>query len=332
MALASCFQQAGAITDIGVTPYYLIRPVLKRLNAKQLALLEENSPNITPESDELWAILIEKDFADRPMGSRRNLLGDGNSRMPNKDLYMQYALDRERFLESSAHRLRRITEKLQREKSRNSIVPIQGIIAEPVMRRRTFEGPRPVRPASKYNNNSIMGKAYKDVQNRLLMFGGSKPSDSFSVFQNARTTASKAMSFQKNLGQRPFNSLSKKHVQRPWTHSLSLKTSQVPALVKTTVAHSTMSQTNLRDLSKTSPESQSSRDIQEMTSLRETRKRKPQSPLLDSRRRPQRPKRVTLPQNGNSVAYKVGVDHQNQGEPLVDSSSCIKAIKSSIFY
>lgn len=324
IALASCYQQAGAITDVGSTPYHLIQPVLKRLNAKQLALLEENSPTLTPESDELWSSLIEKDFADRPLGGRRNILGHGNSQMPNRDLYMQYAQDRERFLESSAHRLRRITEKLQKEKSKNSIVPIHGIIAEPVMRRRTFMGPRPVKPASKYSNNSIMGKAYKDVQHRLLMFGGSKPSDPFSVFQNARSTAPNA------FVKRPFNPVAKIDMQRPYTHSLGLGIYLAPNPTETTAAHSTIRKS--KDFCETPRESQPAGDSQHTPYTRETRKRKPQSPLLDSRRRPQRPKRMGLPPNRKHVMYSEGVDHQNKGKSLVDSSSCLKAIKSSIFY
>lgn len=332
IALASCYQQAGAITDVGSTPYHLIQPVLKRLNAKQLALLEENSPSLTPESDELWAILTEKDFADRPLGGRLKILGQGNSEMPNKDLYMQYAQDRERFLESSAHRLRRITEKLQREKSKNSIVPIQGIIAEPVMRRRTFMGPRPVKPASKYSNNSIMGKAYKDVQNRLLMFGSSKPSDTYSVFQNARTPAPRAaMPSQKYLVPKPPNSGMKNNVQRPWTLPLGQGIFLVPVPPEVSTAPTTMNRTCSKDRIQTLRESRAVCDAQEAPQIRDSRKRKPQSPLLDSRRRPQRPRRMGLLPNRTSLTNHEGVDHQNEAKSLVDSSY-LKTIKSSIFY
>lgn len=165
--------------DVGNTPYTLVSPILKRLNAKQLSTLEENSPTLMPESDEVWALLIEKDFADRPYesGIKRQLLTPQSSSMPNRALYHRYSQERELFRDTSARRLRKLTEKLQREKSKNSIVPIEGIIREPIRRRTS--NPRRGTPlwGSSGKPKSILGKAMKDMQHRLLMFGaGQKPS------------------------------------------------------------------------------------------------------------------------------------------------------------
>lgn len=187
LALAVCVGQAGNIADVGNTPYNLVKPILKRLNAKQLATLEDNSPGITPESDEIWGLLIEKDFSDRPFlsGKKGQLLAGRPSEMPNKAVYQKYAQERDQFRDTSAKRLRKITERLQREKTKNSITPIEGIIREPIRRRRVSDRLRFERSTNNYKGRSILGKAMKDIQHRLLMFGGTKKTtyDPFSVFK-----------------------------------------------------------------------------------------------------------------------------------------------------
>lgn len=185
IALAKCLQLSARITDVGDIPYPLIKPVLRRFNAKQLCQVELNSPLLTPESDELWAQLIERDFPDRPQ-LKRNLKLDGNDgEMPNKLLYKRYCDERELLRASSAQRLRKMTQKLQKEKLKNSIVPIQGIIREPVIRRHTSMGSLP-QVYLKYGKKSIMGKAMKDMQHRQLMFGKPQRKDPYEVFHNRK--------------------------------------------------------------------------------------------------------------------------------------------------
>ncbi|OBA20912.1 hypothetical protein METBIDRAFT_27289, partial [Metschnikowia bicuspidata var. bicuspidata NRRL YB-4993] len=168
-----CIKQAGRISDVGDTPYHLVQPILKRLNAKQLALLEKNSPTVTPHSDELWGGLIEKDFPDRPYNpAKLRLLPSGeNAQMPKRALYQRYLSEREQFLATSADRLRKMTEKLRKQKSQNSITTVQGILADPTIRRRVPQhsasrGSYTPKPRPK----TILGKAMRDVLQRLLMF------------------------------------------------------------------------------------------------------------------------------------------------------------------
>lgn len=185
IALAKCLQLSARITDVGEIPYPLIKPVLRRFNAKQLSQIELNSPLLTPDSDELWAQLIERDFSERPQ-LKRNLKVDGNDGyMPNKLLYKRYCDERELLRASSAQRLRKMTQKLQKEKLKNSIVPIQGIIREPVIRRHTGMGSLP-QVYLKYGKKSIMGKAMKDMQHRQLMFGKPQRKDPYEVFHNRK--------------------------------------------------------------------------------------------------------------------------------------------------
>lgn len=186
LALATCVQNAGLIDDVGSTPYHIVRPILRRLNAKQLSTVESNSPLVTPDSDELWQTLIEKDFPDRalPNPSKRGLIADSGEKMPTKALYDQYVNEREQLRASSAQRLRNFNQRLQKEKSRNMIVPLKGIVHEP-MRRRIAQ------PFQPYNrgaprSRTILGKAMRDIQHRLLIFLGGTRHDPYRVFERQK--------------------------------------------------------------------------------------------------------------------------------------------------
>lgn len=335
IALASCCHQAGSITDVGAAPYHLIQPALRRLNAKQLALLEENSSGITPDSDELWGLLVEKDFADRPLGSRRNLAAVSISQMPNKDLYMQYSKDREKFRENSALRLRRITEKLQREKSKNSIVPLQEIIAEPVVHRRTLAVPRPVKSAQKYANNSIMGKAFKDMEHRLLMFGGLKRTNPYAAFltaafRNTRSTNPAASILTPFVQSRKPVSIER----RPWTltQGRGIYLISVPLQPNAVESGGYSNISSNRSLSPAENQKSQAIDAQQSPSPLGNRKRKRKPSLLDNRQKEQRPRRHGVQGRGsvspsNEIHY-----HGHKRKSLVTLSNPTKqSIRSSIF-
>lgn len=188
ISLLACVQLAGRITDVGLTPYALIKPVLRRMNLKQLAMVEANSPTVTPESDEIWGLLIERDFPDRPIhtGAKQELLVGEQTDMPNKALYQRYMEERDTFRASSAQRLRKMTEKLRKEKSKNSITPIPSIIRNTPIRQRNYNSD----PLPKFSSKSILGKAMKDIQLRKLMFGGQrKPAyDPYAVFKRKQAS------------------------------------------------------------------------------------------------------------------------------------------------
>lgn len=188
IAINKCIQHVAKLEDVGATPFHLLVPVLRRMNAKQLGQIEELSPQITPDSDELWTNLVSKEFPDRPIlansirtskvkSKRANLVAPAGRtlmfcNMPMKSLYFQYSDERESFRQDSAERLRKITQMLKKEKSANSIVPVPELLRDPTVRRRRFEG------GSGYNRsyasygpkNSILNKARKETRNRSLMF------------------------------------------------------------------------------------------------------------------------------------------------------------------
>lgn len=186
LALAVCVSNASRIVDVGDTPYHIVRPILRKLNAKQLRTVEENSPTIIPELDELWACLVEKDFPDRPFlaNSKSSLVFECNDGMPNKAMYDRYSAEQEKFRDHSAQKLRRMTQKIQQQKSKNSITSISGILREPLIRRRQFLTRTTHTP--RYNKKSILGKAKNDLRHRPLMFNSGRPrplTDPFVMFR-----------------------------------------------------------------------------------------------------------------------------------------------------
>lgn len=199
-----CIQHVAKLEDVGATPFRLLLPVLWRMNAKQLAQIEELSPQITPESDEVWAHLVSKEFPDRPVvasggktknNRRAGVVGTSHtlmfSDMPMKSLYHRYSDERESFREDSAQRLRKITERLKKEKSANSIVSVPELLRDPTVRRRRYDGSSSAsygRSEPYGAKNSILNKARKELRNRSLMFPNYaqkvKKYDPYEAFKN----------------------------------------------------------------------------------------------------------------------------------------------------
>lgn len=188
IATKKCIQHVAKLEDVGATPFHLLIPVLRRMNAKQLGQIEDLSPQITPDSDELWTNLVSKDFPDRPIlansiraskvkSTRANVVVPAGRTlqfcdMPMKSLYFKYSDERESFRQDSAERLRKITQKLKKEKSANSIVSVPELLRDPTVRRRRFDGGSGYsRTEASYGpKNSILNKARKEIRNRSLMF------------------------------------------------------------------------------------------------------------------------------------------------------------------
>ncbi|CAH6721260.1 hypothetical protein CLIB1444_05S07140 [[Candida] jaroonii] len=158
ISIRKCVRHSNQMTDVGTIPYHLVRPILMKLNSKQLRLIETNSPHLKPNTDELWKTLIMKDFPSRP---NRPLIIT-SSPMPNKELYDLYENEQENFRKDSTERLKRMTQKLKTEKEENSVIEVEQILRDPVVK--GYRGPR----------NSILNKARKELMGRSLMFPGKK--------------------------------------------------------------------------------------------------------------------------------------------------------------
>lgn len=174
-----CIQHLGQVQDVGGTPYHILKPILKRMAAKQLSQIEDRSPHIQPKSDELWGELVKREFPERPCiantkqiskkGKIEMHTGLENSsfkKMPMKTLYYRYHEERESFREDSAKRLRDMTQRLKDEKSEKSIISVPQLLKDPLARRRYMGNDN----NSGANKNSILNKARRDLRSRALMF------------------------------------------------------------------------------------------------------------------------------------------------------------------
>lgn len=189
IAVRKCIKHVNQLEDIGDLPYHLVKPILMKMNAKQLQVVELNSSQLLPYSDELWVELIKRDFPNRPIYNNKHRKR-GNSKMTtpspllspssvsttsptttptapsgmaNKQLYLQYNQEQELFRKDSTERLKNFTKNLQRQKSENSVVEVEQILRDPVIKS-SSKGPR----------NSILNKAKRELQNRSLMFPNKK--------------------------------------------------------------------------------------------------------------------------------------------------------------
>lgn len=177
-----CIRQIHKIDDVGDIPYRLLRPILRRMNAKQLTRIEEFSTQVTPDSDEMWRDLIVKEFPNRPPDP---VATSRDEYMPYKSLFYQYWEERDALRNDSAARLRSINERLKKEKSANSIVAVTHMVRDPSVRKRSgyFQGSSSGYASIPGNKSSILYKARKELQHRQLMFpkkaGGIRPRRSF---------------------------------------------------------------------------------------------------------------------------------------------------------
>lgn len=297
-------------------------------------VVEQNSPAIMPESDELWSGLIERDFPDRPSKPKNALVGTTDDDMPNKLLYERYGDEREQLRASSAQRLRKMTQKLQKEKSKNSIVPIQGIMREPVIRRRIPTMSLAPLTYSKYGSKSILGKAMKDVQHRHLMFKGSIRSDPFAAFsakknENDRRRAAEPRVASFSVSDNgPTGIYSQKPLGNPTNNTKT--TNAKPARTSPSRQRSPPSFTNelIPPPTRVVPQPPGVVSPQKSTSPKETspnpesRKRKATSVFLSSKRLPRAPR---IPADRPRTP-------ETREEKPVERPGTQKAVRSLIFY
>lgn len=161
ISVSMCVRHVNNITDLGDLPYHLVRPILLKMPAKQLDVVETASGNLMPFSDELWQELIQKDFPTRP----HNVISKVRARtMPYKNLYLQYVEEQEQFKKNSTERLKHMTNIIKQKKSENSIVELDGILRDPTVRvQKSYSG-------ITGNKNSILNRAKRELLSRSLMF------------------------------------------------------------------------------------------------------------------------------------------------------------------
>lgn len=344
IAQSVCVKQATHISDVGDTPYHLVRPILKRLNAKQLAQLETNSPTLLPHSDELWGSLVERDFADRPCSPAKSRFSGSteNNRMPLRALYQKYALERDRFRATSADRLRKMTDKLRREKLKNSITTVQEVLADPTIRRRNTQYMSARNSYHKPRPTSILGRARRDVLQRLLMFGGAnKPVDPYRPFQAVQKVERAILPnmspprFPNRMAGRVDSRNDRKMDTRMDIRTDNTVASYMPLQIITmSPPPKPRAQASEMRLETVLPDTkQSSSGPEPGTETAPIRKRKPApSIFLNTRKRPPRPVPGKSPAGSGTSKPKSGKTENSETHASHTETRPIKPIKSSIFH
>ncbi|KAK9471983.1 RNA polymerase II transcription factor SIII subunit A-domain-containing protein [Dipodascopsis tothii] len=109
-----CLKYASHITDIGNTPYDLVRPILSRLSPEQLRIVERNSPHVRKQSLELWKKHLSKDFP-------HDVPSSGNPRKAYAILEEQ----QKSKLADASSKMQRFYAALEKEKSSRSIISLE---------------------------------------------------------------------------------------------------------------------------------------------------------------------------------------------------------------
>jgi RNA polymerase II transcription factor SIII (Elongin) subunit A len=113
-AKRQCMRYSHVIHDVGTAPFDLVAPILKKMSAKQLAEIENNSPQIKTHSEEVWKKLLERDFGDRSMPTSKF-----------RKTYIKYFKEKEAHLKDASVRLRESMERLKQEKAARTITSLE---------------------------------------------------------------------------------------------------------------------------------------------------------------------------------------------------------------
>ncbi|KAI1264133.1 RNA polymerase II transcription factor SIII subunit A-domain-containing protein [Xylariaceae sp. FL1019] len=117
LCTAVCIRNIKEITDVGETPYSVVRPILMKLDsAKQLRDLECRSPHLEEEDAECWQRLINKHFAAL---HRDHRYSPKNPRLWHK-VYAKYEKMDAEQKEAAAEKLRASFQKINDKKQMNT--------------------------------------------------------------------------------------------------------------------------------------------------------------------------------------------------------------------
>jgi RNA polymerase II transcription factor SIII (Elongin) subunit A len=115
LALRLCVTNANSILSLGDLPFILVHPILQACSATQLALLEDQSPLLRQDTQEIWHRLVSERF---------RLDFDKREDEDWRDAYERLKLDEIERLKSATARLRAKNGKIKQEKMAKQIVVI----------------------------------------------------------------------------------------------------------------------------------------------------------------------------------------------------------------
>ncbi|KAK6340582.1 hypothetical protein TWF696_008909 [Orbilia brochopaga] len=117
----ACIRNADRIDDVGNLPFFLVRPILSRIeNPANLRTIEKNCPQIAGEDSELWREFIRRDFGETALDRYEPATPEGWSKVYRKLKREQDEKDKLDFSKLKAD-MQKVAEK--REKRRVAVVP-----------------------------------------------------------------------------------------------------------------------------------------------------------------------------------------------------------------
>ncbi|KAK9389110.1 RNA polymerase II transcription factor SIII subunit A-domain-containing protein [Lipomyces mesembrius] len=178
ICLQTCMFHANRIIDVGDIPYDIIKPVLSRMGPSQLIAVEQNSPHIQIEADELWESFLRDTFSEQEI-QELNVPKRGDVR---KQYYRLLEARRVR-LKKTSERVKAQYEALEREKAQKRIVTLD-IFEDPMEAQR--------RKKRHLQQNSTAALKKMSVVKRARMESMSNPifsSDNIKITASGRPTA-----------------------------------------------------------------------------------------------------------------------------------------------
>ncbi|KAI0842935.1 RNA polymerase II transcription factor SIII subunit A-domain-containing protein [Hypoxylon sp. FL0890] len=207
LCTAVCIKNVRDIWDVGTLPYWVIRPVLLKIeNPMQLLAIEESSPNLKGDTAECWQRLVNRDF---PHLARKYNYEPRNPTLWSK-VYQKYKkLDAELKKEAAA-KLNNGFNALKKEKQAKA-VPVMNFNARvhgriPGQRRNGsgFHGlPFGSRPKTT-SAQSIMQKARREAREMSRRYKLSTPTGQLVVQQGQIARAPLGMVEEHKNKSRPF--------------------------------------------------------------------------------------------------------------------------------
>ncbi|KAI0600300.1 RNA polymerase II transcription factor SIII subunit A-domain-containing protein [Biscogniauxia sp. FL1348] len=117
LCTAVCIKNIKEITDVGSTPYSVLRPILLKVdNARQLRQLEVNSPHLEGDDAECWIRLIARDF---PVLSEKHKFEPRNPSLWHR-VYKKYKSLEEEQKREAEEKLKNAFAGIKKEKEGNT--------------------------------------------------------------------------------------------------------------------------------------------------------------------------------------------------------------------
>ena len=115
LALRTCIMHANNYVSLGDLPYVLVKPILQACTPTRLALLEDESPHLRPDTQDLWQHHVSQKF---------HFQVEKREDEDWRDVYERLKSDEQARLEKATARLRAQNGKIRDEKMAKRIVVI----------------------------------------------------------------------------------------------------------------------------------------------------------------------------------------------------------------